>query len=84
MKYVVFLLCLLTLVFAEYDETVFEDTKFYEEYGCSLSKSSKCCWKKFDDCCEPASGTRTCETKFTLCCKKKSYDMGIEDRKSVV
>ena len=75
MKFVFFLLCLLTLAFSEYNEKVLEWSKYNEEYGCSLSKSSKCCWKKFDDCCEPASGPRTCETKFTLCCKKRAYSL---------
>ena len=75
MKFVLLLLCLLTLAFSEYDEQVFEYSKYYEEYGCPL-RSSKCCWKKFDDCCAPASGPRTCATKLTLCCKKKVYDMG--------
>ena len=76
MKFVLILLCLLTLAFSEYVETVFEYSEFYKEYGCSLSSSTKCCWKKLDDCCEPPSGPRTCKNKMTLCCKKKVYDMG--------
>ena len=75
MKITLILLSLLAFVFSEKDEKYFEYTDYYIEYGCSLSKVSKCCWDNYDNCCEPVTGPRKCEEKRTLCCKKKAYDM---------
>ena len=79
MKFVLFLLCLLSLAFSEVDEEVFDYSEYYEDYGCSLKKTSKCCWRNNNNCCAPATGPRTCKGKFTICCKRKAYDMGSGD-----
>ena len=75
MKFALFFLCLLTLAFSQENEEYFEYSEYYAEYGCSLGKTNKCCWSKYDNCCSPATGPRTCEEKFTYCCKKKIYSM---------
>ena len=75
MKFVLILLSLLALVFSVTHEVYYDYSEFYEEYGCSLKTTSKCCWSNYDNCCEPANGPRTCEDKRTLCCKRKAYDM---------
>ena len=75
MKFVLFLLCLLAFAFS-IDEEGFDYSEYYNEYGCSLSQTQKCCWTNYDKCCAPATGPRTCEEKRTICCKRKSYNMG--------
>ena len=73
MKFALILLSLLAFAFSE--EYIVRYSAYNENYGCSLSQVSKCCWQNFDNCCWPAEGPRTCEEKWTLCCKKTVYDM---------
>ena len=71
MKSFVFLLALLSLVFAKINlKTQNEDT-----HGCVIKEGQEeCCWVNNNGCCAPVSPGTMCTMAITTCCKRKVLD----------